>query len=54
MDDIVALAAARGWPEEDAVREVERQRVESGHLLHVTCGAIPDYADHVPRYLDGH
>ena len=32
MDEIVSLAAARGWPEENVVREVERQRVDGGDL----------------------
>jgi hypothetical protein len=32
MDEVVRLAAARGWPEEDAVQEVEKQRVEGGNL----------------------
>ncbi|KAK4032616.1 transcriptional activator of glycolytic enzymes-domain-containing protein [Parachaetomium inaequale] len=31
MDEVVRLAGARGWPEEDAVRELEKQRVESGN-----------------------
>ncbi len=32
IDEVVRLAGARGWPEEDAVREVEKQRVEGGNL----------------------
>ncbi|KAK4236654.1 transcriptional activator of glycolytic enzymes-domain-containing protein, partial [Achaetomium macrosporum] len=32
MDEVVRLAGARGWPEEDAVREVEKQRIEGGNL----------------------
>ena len=32
MDEVVRLASARGWPEEDAVQEVEKQRVEAGNL----------------------
>jgi len=32
MDEVVRLANARGWSEEDAVREVEKQRVEGGNL----------------------
>jgi hypothetical protein len=32
MDEVVRLATARGWPEEDAVQEVEKQRVEAGNL----------------------
>lgn len=32
MDEVVRLAGARGRSEEDAVRELEKQRVESGNL----------------------
>lgn len=32
MDEVVRLANARGWSEEDAVQEVEKQRVEGGNL----------------------
>jgi hypothetical protein len=32
MDEVVRLANVRGWSEEDAVREVEKQRVERGNL----------------------
>ncbi|KAK4103862.1 hypothetical protein N658DRAFT_556904 [Parathielavia hyrcaniae] len=32
MDEVVRLACARGWPEEDAVHELEKQRVEGGNL----------------------
>jgi hypothetical protein len=32
VDEVVRLAGARGWPEEDAVQEVEKQRVEAGNL----------------------
>ena len=32
IDEVVRLAAARGWPEEDAVQEVEKQRIEGGNL----------------------
>jgi hypothetical protein len=32
MDEVVRLATARGWPEEDGVQEVEKQRVEAGNL----------------------
>ena len=31
-DKVVRLASARGWLEEDAVQEVEKQRVEAGNL----------------------
>jgi hypothetical protein len=32
MDEVVRLAAARGWSEEDAVRELEKQRIDGGNL----------------------
>ncbi|KAL2141917.1 hypothetical protein VTI28DRAFT_1802 [Corynascus sepedonium] len=32
IDEVVKVAGARGWPEEDAVQEVERRRVEGGNL----------------------
>jgi hypothetical protein len=32
MDEVVMLTGTRRWPEEDAVREVERQRIEGGNL----------------------
>ena len=32
IDEVIRLAGVRGWPEEDAVREVEKQRVEGGNL----------------------
>ncbi|KAK4242960.1 transcriptional activator of glycolytic enzymes-domain-containing protein [Corynascus novoguineensis] len=32
IDEVVKVASARGWPEEDAVKELERQRVERGNL----------------------
>jgi hypothetical protein len=32
MDEVVRLAGANGWPEEDAVQEVEKRRVEGGNL----------------------
>jgi hypothetical protein len=32
VDEVVRLAGARGCPEEDAVRELEKQRVEGGNL----------------------
>ncbi|KAK3302614.1 transcriptional activator of glycolytic enzymes-domain-containing protein [Chaetomium strumarium] len=32
VDEVVRLAGARGWPEEDAVQEVGKQRVEGGNL----------------------
>ena len=32
IDEVVRLAGARGWPEGDAVRELEKQRVEGGNL----------------------
>jgi len=32
MDEVVRLAAVRGWSEEDAVRELEKQRIDGGNL----------------------
>ena len=32
MDEVERLANARGWSEEEAVRELEKQRVEGGNL----------------------
>lgn len=32
IDEVVKLAGARGWPEEDTVRGVEKQRVAGGDL----------------------
>ncbi|KAK4097111.1 hypothetical protein N658DRAFT_510681 [Parathielavia hyrcaniae] len=32
IDEVVRLACARGWPEEDAVHELEKRRAEGGNL----------------------
>ena len=32
IDKVTRLASAKGWPEEDAVQELEKQRVEGGNL----------------------
>jgi len=32
IDEVVKLAAVRGWSEEDAVRELKKQYIDGGNL----------------------
>jgi hypothetical protein len=49
MGEIVRLAGAKGWPEEDAVREVEKRRVEGGNLSLDACGKAAEGDPEVVR-----